>query len=294
MALQAEDKEIVVPGQVIATGMDYLPSNGTYRHGEEIRANRVGLLKIEGKVIKSIPLAGVYIPQKNDVVIGRVIDILMTGWRVNLNSPYTSVLGLKDATFDFVSKGADLTKYFDLDDYLVTRIIQVTTQNLVDVTCKGPGLKKLIGGRIIEVSPHKVPRIIGSKGSMIGLVKKATQCKIIVGQNGVVWINGEPDKEALAYKIIKEIEEQAHLSGLTDKIKARLSELTGVDIDTLPDVEEEQEAFQDRPPRRPMRDGGRRPPRGDDRRGDDRRGGQRHMSRPPRFNNNNQGEGEEK
>ena len=107
MVLHLQDKDIVVPGQIIATGMDYLPANGTYRLKEEIRANRVGLLKIEGKVVKSIPLAGVYLPQKNDFVIGRVIDILMTGWRLSLGGPYSAVLGLKDATFDFVSKGAD-------------------------------------------------------------------------------------------------------------------------------------------------------------------------------------------
>ncbi len=246
MELKVQDKEVVVPGQILATGMEYLPSAGTYRLGDNIRANRVGLIKIDGKVIKSIPMAGVYMPHRNDIVIGRIIDILMSGWRLDINSPYSAVLQIKDATFDFITKGADLTKYFDLEDYAVIKIIQVTTQNLVDVTCKGSGLRKLTGGRIIRVSPSKVPRIIGTKGSMISMVKKATNCKIVVGQNGVVWLEGSPEKEHLAVKVITLIEELSHTSGLTDKIKQYLIDLTGVAAEELEALPEDDE-FAERP-----------------------------------------------
>jgi exosome complex component RRP4 len=186
-----------------------------------------------------------------------------------MNSPYSSVLQVKDATFDFIAKGADLTKYFDLGDYLVAKIIQVTSQNLVDVTCKGPGLKKLTGGRVIRVGPHKVPRIIGTKGSMISMVKKATGCKIVVGQNGVIWMDGEPDKEALSVEVIRFIEEHVHLSGLTDKVKKLLMEKTGVTEDELKASQQEEESHQreDRPERRE------RSPRTD-------RGGDRDRRRP--------------
>jgi exosome complex RNA-binding protein Rrp4 len=47
--LLANDKDVVVPGQVIANGFDFLPSNGTYRLNEQIIANRVGLLSVERK-----------------------------------------------------------------------------------------------------------------------------------------------------------------------------------------------------------------------------------------------------
>ncbi|MBN1275337.1 RNA-binding protein [Candidatus Woesearchaeota archaeon] len=267
MELQVKDRDVVVPGQVVATGMEYLPSTGTYRLGDDIRANRLGLMKIEGKVLKTIPLAGVYLPQKNDVVIGKVIDILMSGWRLALNSPYSAVLQVKDATFDFIAKGADLTKYFDLEDHVVAKVIQVTSQNLVDVTCKGPGLKKLTGGRIIKVCPHKVPRIIGTKGSMVGMIKKATGCKIIIGQNGVIWMEGAPDKEYVAVETIRLIEELAHTTGLTERVKQHLVERTGVDAASLEHVEQEEEfggSPDDRPRRYPREEGRpeRGPPRG--------------------------------
>jgi len=60
------------------------------------------------------------------------------------------------------------------------------------------------------------------------MIKQATDCKIIVGQNGVIWIQGEdPKLEILAVETIKKIEKQAHISGLTDKIKDFLEKKTG-------------------------------------------------------------------
>ena len=76
--------------------------------------------------------------------------------------------------------------------------------------------RKLIGGRILKITPSKVPRVIGKAGSMIELIKDKTKCQIIVGQNGVIWIKGE--KESLASKTILMIEKESHISGLTDKI----------------------------------------------------------------------------
>ncbi len=238
MGLIAKDKDIVVPGELLAQGMDFLPSSGTYRQDSNIMAERLGILVVEGKVLKTIPLSGRYLPKRNDVIVGRVHDILMSGWRIEFNSPYTAVLNLKDATYDFIARQANLTKYFNLDDYLVCKIINVTSQNLVDVTCKGPGLQKLRGGRIVTVNTHKVPRIIGKHGSMVTMLKNATNCQITVGQNGLIWIKGDPKSELIAVNTIIKIEAESHISGLTERIKRYLEEQTGRPV-KMPDMEAE-------------------------------------------------------
>ncbi|PIN81230.1 RNA-binding protein [Candidatus Woesearchaeota archaeon CG10_big_fil_rev_8_21_14_0_10_32_9] len=225
--LLVKDREIVVPGQIIAKGLDFLPSHGTYRLNDDVIANRLGMLSVEGKVIRTIPMSGRYIPQRNDTIIGKVADILMSGWLFDINAPYTAVLPLKDASFDFIAKGADLTKYFNLEDYAVVKVTNVTSQNLVDISVKGPGLKRLRGGRIIYANSHKVPRIIGKKGSMVSMVKRATDCKIVVGQNGVIWLEGSPEMEVIAISAIKKIEQESHISGLTDRVKEFLEKATG-------------------------------------------------------------------
>jgi exosome complex component RRP4 len=225
--LITKDKTIVIPGEVLAEGMDYVPGPGTYRDDQNIYAKIMGLASIAGRTIKLIPLSGRYSPKSGDTIICRVKDVTFSGWMLDTNCAYQAMLGMKDATSDYIQRGADLRKYYDLEDYLVCNIINVTTQKLIDVTMKGPGLVKLKGGRIVEVNPHKVPRIIGKQGSMVSMIKQATGCRITVGQNGLVWVSGEPNNELIVVEAIKQIEENSHLAGLTDKIKAFLEKKTG-------------------------------------------------------------------
>lgn len=225
--LIVKNKEIVAPGEVLAKGMDYLPGQGTYRDGDNIHANILGLVNVDGRAIKLIALSGRYLPKRGDTIIGKVIDVTFGGWRVEMNCAYSAMLSMKEGTSEYVMKGADLTKFFDLGNFIVAKITNVTSQKLVDLTMRGPGLRKLVGGRMMEVNTHKVPRIIGKQGSMVSMIKQATDCKIIVGQNGLVWILGEPDNELLAVKTIKKIEAESHISGLTDKIKEFLEKETG-------------------------------------------------------------------
>ena len=232
MGLMAKEKEIVVPGEKLAEGMDFVPGMGAYREGDHIFAGKLGLVTLDGRAIKLIQLSGKYSPKRGDTIIGKVEDITMNGWRVETNSAYGALLGMKEATSEFIPRGADLTQYFDFGDYIVAKIINVTSQKLVDLTMRGPGLRKLGEGRILHVNTNKVPRIIGKQGSMVGMIKQATGCRIIVGQNGVVWIQGDDAKaELLAVETIQKIEKESHLSGLTERIKDFLEKTTGKKIE---------------------------------------------------------------
>jgi exosome complex component RRP4 len=229
---KVQEKEVVTPGQVLADGMDFIPGQGTYRLAEKVLALKLGLVGIEGKVIKIIPLSGKYLPKRNDVIIGKIVEILISGWRMETNCAYPAMLSMKEATSEYIARGADLSRYFDIGDYIVTKIVNVTSQKLVDVTMRGPGLRKLVGGRIVSVNSNKVPRIIGKQGTMISMIKQATSCKIIVGQNGLIWVQADdPKSELLAVETIKKIEEESHHNGLTERVKRTLEEKTGKKIE---------------------------------------------------------------
>lgn len=246
--LHVKERDIVVPGEIVAEGMGFLPSKGLYREGAKIHAERLGMIALEGKVIKLIPLTGAYLPKLNDKIIGKIIDVLMTGWRIETHSAYSAVLGLKDATTEFIPRSADLTQYYAIGDYILCKVVTLTSQKLTDVTMKGAGLKKLKEGRLVEVNPHKVPRVIGKEGSMVLMIKNATGCSIDVGQNGWVWVSGAtPEQEMLAVSAIKQVEAEAHLSGLTERMKTFLEKLTGkpVEIPTVTAAPETHEAPQE-------------------------------------------------
>jgi len=218
--LLVKDKEVVIPGDVLAEGMDYLPSYGTTRDGEEIIAIQKGLVNVNGRVIKIIHLNGRYIPKRDDTVIGYVSDNTYSSWFVDVGYAYDGSLSMKEATSDFIERGASLSKYFRSGDIILTKITNVTKEKSIDLTMKGPGLRKLTTGKVIEITPAKVPRVVGKQGSMISMIKEKTGCSIFAGQNGRIWIKGEdPEKEKLATDAILLINEKAHVQGLTDLIK---------------------------------------------------------------------------
>src|SRR3989344_8729508 len=117
--LLVDEKAIVVPGEELSDGMDYLPGENTYRDGDKIVSSRLGIMNIAGRLLKIVPLTGPYIPKKGDLVIGKVVNVGMGGWRLDIGWPFEANLSLKDATSDFIERGVDLSKFFDYGDYIV-------------------------------------------------------------------------------------------------------------------------------------------------------------------------------
>jgi len=218
MSLIVKEKDIVVPGEVLAEGMDFIPGYNTYRKENNIISEVLGLVALEGRAIKLMPLSGRYDPRRGDTIVGRVIDVMMSGWRIEFGSAYSAMLSLKEASSSFIRKGENLREINDIGDYVSCKIYNVTSQKLIDISMREPGLRKLSSGNIIMINSKKIPRVIGAKGSMIQLIKDNTGCRIVAGQNGWIWIEGSPEGEILAKLAIDKISEEAHTSGLTDRM----------------------------------------------------------------------------
>ena len=219
--LLVKERQLVAPGDVMAHGLEYLPGSGSYRKNSEVKSKLLGLVRLKERVVGVVPLSGVYVPKPGDGIIATVSDMQSTFWIFNINSPYDALLQLGEATAEYVDiSKTDISVYFDIGDVVYAKILNVSRSKNVTLTMNDYRAKKLIGGRIMKVTPSKVPRIIGKEGSMIELIKKYTGCHIVVGQNGVVWLKGS--NEALAAKAVLMIEHQAHISGLTDRVTAML------------------------------------------------------------------------
>lgn len=218
-----EDKQMVIPGDVLADG-EYHSGRGTFRENSKICSSLVGLVAIRDKKISVIPLQSKYIPKRGDVVIGEITDIRFSMWNLDINSPYSGILPASDV---FGKEKRDLNKTFNVGDVLFLRVVDVDEVKKVKLGLKGRGLGKFKDGILIYITPTKVPRLIGKKGSMINMIKDETKCEVVVGQNGVVWVKGDPNMERVAEKVINMIEEQAHTSGLTDRVRNMLFELLG-------------------------------------------------------------------
>jgi exosome complex component RRP4 len=271
--LLVKEKDIVVPGEDLAEGMDYLPVSGAYREEDKIIANHIGVVSINGRLVKVIPLRGKYTPKVGDVVIAKVVDMSFSNWYLDIGCPQNAMLSVRDAT-EFVEKGADLNQFYSFGDIIVARISKVM-RGTVELTMRAPGLRKLGVGRLLPVGSSKVPRIIGKQGSMISVIKEKTGCRVIVGQNGLAWIQGDPKNEMVAVQALELVNTNSHKEGLTDEVTKFLAKhMKGLTVSPDHYKDDDQLYQEHQPQERRDHRGGYRDNRGGGYR-DNRRGGYR-------------------
>jgi len=227
MPVYAKNKQIVLPGEVVAEGK-YEVQGPAYAIGRKVYSKVVGVVEIGDKnKIAIIPLKGKYIPSAGDVVIGKIVDVGLTGWTVDINSPYKAVLQASEVLSRPTDAAKlDLSKILDIGDLVVAKVVAFDYTRDPVLTIKESRLGKVTKGTLVEISPVKIPRVIGRKGSMVSLLKSMLDVEIVVGKNGRILIAGkEPIREAWAAMAIKKIEREAHVPGLTDRIKKLLEGL---------------------------------------------------------------------
>jgi exosome complex component RRP4 len=218
-----EEKQIATPGDLLAEG-EYVAGENTYEEDKRIYASRTGLVEFNNMNVNIVALKAFYIPKPGDMVIGTVVDVGFNGWTIDLNGPYKAFLKPSDVlSRPFKPQKDELSQVLGVGDLVVAKIVSYDRTHDPQITVAEPGLGKITRGQVVKVTPTKVPRVIGKKGSMISMIKQETGCQIILGLNGVILVTGKnPEDERAALMAIRKIEEESHTSGLTDRITQML------------------------------------------------------------------------
>jgi exosome complex component RRP4 len=220
-----ERRQLVAPGDLIAEG-EYIAGENTYKENNKIYASRIGIVEYENKKVNVVALRAFYIPRVGDKVIGTVVEVGFNGWTVDINAPYQAMLRASDVlSRPFKPQKDDLSQVLDVGDLVVAEIASYDRTHDPQLSVGEPGLGKITRGQIVRITPTKIPRLIGRKGSMISMIMQETGCQIILGLNGVVLVTGKNlEDEELAIMAIHKVEEESHTSGLTDRITQMLRE----------------------------------------------------------------------
>jgi len=225
-------KILVVPGEEIGDS-SYKSGMGTYAREGKIYAAQLGIVNIRSGYINVLPYAGKYLPRQGDSIIGIIKDIGPNSWFVDINCPYNSLLHGNETQWK-VEYGMT-GQFLNVGDVILAKINQVDEIKRVNLTMKEHGLRKLNSGQIIRIDHTKVPRVIGKGGSMISVLKEKTGCRIFIGQNGVIWIDGELEGITKVTLAIDMIDKKPQMQGLTDAIR----EFLGTDDETGIEYKEE-------------------------------------------------------
>src|SRR3990167_4611760 len=127
-------RKIVIPGEVIVSGEDYLPGEGVRREGDDVIANKFGLAEQTGKVVKVIPLSGAFVPRRNNVVLGRITDITFNGWLLDIDSAGNAFLPIAESP-RFINQ-YEMDQFLAIGDIIAAKIWTIKGRG-IDLTIKG-------------------------------------------------------------------------------------------------------------------------------------------------------------
>ena len=230
-----QTREIVVPGDVL-DGSGMKPGENAYVMDGKVRASVMGVRNVFQNTVGVIPLRGCYMPTSGDTVIGVIVDIGPSNWLVDIGAPYPAPLHVNEVPWKV--EFGDTSRYLNMGQVVLLKVLSVDESKKINVTMKDSGLRRIEGGRLVKISHSKVSRIIGKSGSMISMLKNMTDCRITVGQNGMIWIDGEDENADVATEAVKMIEAQAQSGNLTDRVRAFIEKRLPQEED---DYEEEEE-----------------------------------------------------
>ena len=214
------DIKLVVPGEALGPAADRIVGHGVGRRGDQLIATRLGHLCEQGSEVSVVPVKTAYMPRPGDLVVGYIEGMRANIWFIDIGAPFNAILPMSLAPVK-VDYGATRDA-MDVGTTILCRVQEVDESHSSVVTMKGMGLRKLNSGFVDQVPPHLNAQIIGSKGSMIQMLKEASDCRIIVGQNGRLWIEGEPEGIRLVRDALKMIRETGHAPGLAGRVQGLL------------------------------------------------------------------------
>ena len=225
----APKRTIVLPGDVV--DVSKVPPGAeayVYDYLGVRRASVIGIVDVkQDNTASFVPLKGFYMPKEGDIVIGLVISHGAANWFLDINSPYQGVLSIND--FFGVRQGGQIPddpfSYLRIGEFVKAKIAIFDRTRGPILTVQEKGLGKIVEGTVVTVKPVKIPRIIGKKGSMLEVLRQGTGCDFFIAANGRVHVVCPNEElQEIAVMAIEMIEEQSHVSGLTEKVKAFIEE----------------------------------------------------------------------
>ncbi len=214
--------DLVLPGDRVGLVGSLKAGKGVMTGEGHLVVTQMGVLIRSDRSVHVIPMKGRYQPGKGDFLIGIMKDHTPSRWFFDINTPQGARLHASDTPWsvDFGRTG----EYMNVGDVAYLKVMEVDDIGRVDLTMKGPGLRKLRSGQVMGIMPSLVPRLIGRNGSLIAAVKRGTGCRIFIGKNGWIWADGEAAGIEMVRRVLDVVDERSRMGGVSERILEMLGE----------------------------------------------------------------------
>ena len=213
---------LVTPGEAIGASSGARAGTGTLIDGDNIIATKVGWVKTNNGVTSVDPIHSAYMPRSGDLVIGVVESVRNNLWFADVNGPFNGLLPMSLAPWKVVFGAA--REHMDVGDVMLARVQEVDEAHNIVLTMKGVGLRRLKEGIMCEISMNHISRLRGDNDSTLKQLKEVSDCRIIVAENGRVWVDGDSDGIAFMRGIIDLVKNHGHMSNFDESLEDLLNE----------------------------------------------------------------------
>ena len=180
---------LVTPGMAIGPSAGIRVGSGALAQNDTIIATRLGWVKEFNNTVSVDPINSAYMPRSGDLIVATVAEVRNNLWFMNINGPFQGLLPMSLAPWK-VEFGA-ARQHMGIGDVVLARVQEVDECHNVVLTMKGVGLRRLSQGAVIDVPVNHLDRIRGEANANLDRMKETSDCRIIVGENGRVWVDGD-------------------------------------------------------------------------------------------------------
>ena len=212
------EQRLVTPGMAIGPSAGKRAGSGIIAAGESFVATQLGWLRERNNTVSVDPINAAYMPRSGDLVVGIVAEVRNNLWFMNINGSFQGLLPMSLAPWK-VEFGA-ARQHMDVGDVVLARVQEVDECHNVVLTMKGVGLRRLNQGTVVSVPINHIDRLRGEGNATVQRLRDAADCRIIIGENGRVWIDGDAKGTAWAREAIALTQASGHKTTFEAELSA--------------------------------------------------------------------------
>ena len=185
------EQRLVTPGMAVGPSTGKRAGSGIIAAEDTFVATQLGWLRERNNTVSVDPINAAYMPRSGDLVVGIVAEVRNNLWFMNINGSFQGLLPMSLAPWK-VEFGA-ARQHMDVGDVVLARVQEVDECHNVVLTMKGVGLRRLNQGAVESIPVQHIDRVRGENNSLLQRMRDAFDCRIMVGENGRVWIDGSSE-----------------------------------------------------------------------------------------------------
>ena len=209
---------LVTPGMAIGPIAGKRVGSGAIAQNDTIIATRLGWAKEFNNTVSVDPINSAYMPRSGDLIVAVVAEVRNNLWFMNINGPFQGLLPMSLAPWK-VEFGA-ARQHMGIGDVVLARVQEVDECHNVVLTMKGVGLRRLNQGTVVSVPINHIDRLRGEGNATVQRLRDAADSRIIIGENGRVWIDGDAEGTAWAREAIALTQASGHKTTFEAELSA--------------------------------------------------------------------------